>query len=455
MSGGANTTCGQPLVECYDAGSTNGVYAVRVWTAPTGAQSDPGAWTAASCGATPIQACAQTTFLPYVTNVELDVNPLCFGYFTYTDCTANVAATVVRGTGANSFSVGTFDVMQASSPSGTTNLTDPDNDGVFTGTMPIDTAGPNPVTLTYHWQLRQNGPTWRTLVCANGNGNTCQAPASGTTSWGTVHRAFRASNGRTGPLKDIQVRAVTSPPTGLVESVPAGFTDQVTVTLRVTGTLSPQSQPNDPLVALRAFDGSQTQSIDCMPGVNFRDELAGGCNAFYKINDGTNPVFNPCPQPSSVGSPEPWECLPTQTGGSIGQFGQGLGMRLGNTSSCVNVNHWPEIADPDSPTNPLVNKNDPRTVQLILVPYGAFAGSGNQNYPITNVGLFYITGFGASGGNDDVCPDKPGGLEDPASSGDIVGHFFKRIGINDDESVPSDEPCVANSITPCVAVLVD
>jgi hypothetical protein len=455
MSGGANTACGQALVECYDTGSANGIYAARVWTAPTGPEADPGGWTAASCGATPVTVCAQTTFLPYVTDVELDVNPLCFGYFTDTNCTANIAATVVRGTGANSFSVGTFNTMDASYPGGTSALTDPDNDGVFTGTIPINTAGPYPISLAYHWELKQNGPTWRTIVCSSGGSNDCKTPTNGTTSWGVVHRGFRASSTRSGPIQQIELRSVTSPPTGLIESVQAGYSDTVTVSLRVSGTLRPQDKPNDPIVALRAFDGSQTQSIDCMPGVNFRDELAGGCGARYKLNDGSDPAWNPCPQPDSVGSPPPWQCVPTQTGGTIGQFGDGLGARLGNTSSCENVNHWPEVGTGTPGIDPLVNQNDPRAVKLYLVPFGAFAGTGNQNYPITNVGLFYITGFGANGSNDDKCPDKPGGLEDPANSGDLVGHFFKRVGINDDELIPNDEACIANSITPCVAVLVD
>jgi hypothetical protein len=448
MSGGAGTTCGQALVECYDTGSANGILATRVWEDPPAPQNDPGAW-----GTTDPPT---TSYLPFVRTVKLNADPSCNAYFTYVDCGATIAVEVARGTGPNSFSVGTFNVMRAIYPGGNVDLTDPDGDSVYTGgPIPMTTGGPYPITLEYHWQLRQNGVIWRGLSCANGGSNPCETPTNGTTSWGLVHRGFRASNTRSGPIRDIELLSFSNPILGRLENVQPGFTDRVSVRLHVSGTLTPQDKANDPVVALRAFDGSQTQSIDCMPGVNFRDELAGGCTAFYKINDGSDPNWNPCPQPDSVGEPQPWQCVPTQTGGSIGQFGDGLGARLGNTTTCVNPNYWPLIEDFTNQKNPLINQNDPRVVRLYLVPFGAFAGSGNENYPITNVGLFYITGFGAQGSNDDKCPDKPVGTEDPAQSGDIVGHFFKRVGINDDELIPNDEPCIANSITPCVAVLVD
>src|SRR5439155_7342385 len=42
LSGGASTTCGDPLVDCYDSGSSNGIVYVRGWSSTgSGAQPNP------------------------------------------------------------------------------------------------------------------------------------------------------------------------------------------------------------------------------------------------------------------------------------------------------------------------------------------------------------------------------------------------------------------------------
>jgi hypothetical protein len=453
MSGGQNQNCGQALVECYDSGSANGLFMTRVWDPPAGAAADPGAWTAGN---------PTTTFLPYIKDVELDypATPACSGYFTYVNCTATVAVTMEKGIGPNSFNVGTFNVLEVAYPGGTANLTDPDGDSTYTANVPFTTAGPYPITVDYHWQLRQNGVTWRGIACASGGSNNCEVPSNGTNSFGVVHRGFRASGARSGPISQLEVRRSN---TTLLENAQSGFTDTLSVALRVSGTLVPHyrqtcptNTPNcDPLVNLRVTDGSQTQALDCDDTIpNLRDEIAQGCHRLYKINDGSDPNWNPCPQPTSFNRAEPWGCVATQTGATIGQFADGMNTRLGNQSSCVNDNNWRFIDQPDNDLNPLKNQNDPRAIKLYLVPFGAFSGSGNQNYPVTNVGLFYVTGYGGQGSNQDPCRLNPY-HGDPASPGDMLGHFFKRVGINDDELIPIDEACIANSITPCVAVLVD
>jgi hypothetical protein len=137
----------------------------------------------------------------------------------------------------------------------------------------------------------------------------------------------------------------------------------------------------------------------------------------------------------------------------MGQFVDGMNIRLGNASGCVNDNNWQYVGSSDL-RNPQTNNNDPRSVNLYLVPFGAFSDSNVHDYPIINVGLFYVTGYTGSGSNQDPCR-PPFGNDDTTTQGNIVGHFFKRVGINDPDLIPSDEACAPNTVTPCVAVLVD
>jgi hypothetical protein len=440
LAGGTNINCGQSLVECYD-----GLFNTRVYSTPAAPQNDPGAWAAPS---DPV-----TTFLPYVTTVDLDSNPLCFGYFTSTNCSATVTVTVVRGANANSFSVGEFDRMRVAYPGGTVDLTD-GGGGVFSGSVPLSTGGPYPLSLTYHWQLRQAGPTWRGLTCKGSGSNPCEV----TGDFGTIHRAFRAGPTVSGPVNQIELHASSSP-FALLENVSPGYTDNVSVMMRLSGTLLPQSNPNDPVVDLRVVgSGPSTQALDCDPNFNnLRDDFAYGCTPKFKLNDGTSAAWNPCPTNWSGSAgytvAQPWQCVHTQSGVTMGQFVDGMNIRLGNTSGCTHDNNWQYVGSSD-PRNPQTNNTDPRAVNLFLVPYGAFSVSSIQDYPVVNVGLFYVTGYTGQGSNQDPCR-PPFGNDDTTNSGDIVGHFFKRVGINDPDLVPTDEACAPNSVTPCVAVLVD
>jgi hypothetical protein len=148
-------------------------------------------------------------------------------------------------------------------------------------------------------------------------------------------------------------------------------------------------------------------------------------------------------------TPQPYVCVATQTGGSVGQFTQGIQDRILGTSAptCPTTwagqNHWSDFGT--DPTFPRLE--DPRLVLVFLVPFGSFRGTGNDLFPVVGAGEFYITGWGGNGGgNDDPCPGA-----DPAPPGYLMGHFLNRP--IDSSQGTGTAACDITSLIPCVAVL--
>jgi hypothetical protein len=174
---------------------------------------------------------------------------------------------------------------------------------------------------------------------------------------------------------------------------------------------------SDPITVLRVV-GSQNQSVDCDPAVpNLRDEITNGCKPQYSIN-----TSQACPSTATTlwGSPQPWNCVAIQTGGSVGQVTQGFDVRILNGGTCAqHANNWASF--------PNLAASDTRITSLFLTPFGTFSGNGNDVVPVENFAYFYVTGWGRNGGGQ-TCPgdDKmPGGSNIPA--GYVVGHFIKYV----------------------------
>ena len=128
-----------------------------------------------------------------------------------------------------------------------------------------------------------------------------------------------------------------------------------------------QAAASAPLIYLRVV-GSQNGSIDCDPNQpNLRAEIGSGCAPLYKLNPGSS-----CPSYTDLwGTPQPWDCVKTQTGGATGQVKQGMLDRIGNSCAAAPIT-WPY-----DPTKP-----DPRVIPLIVTPFGTFTGSGNDIVPV-------------------------------------------------------------------------
>jgi hypothetical protein len=431
---GGSTDCTDPFVACYDAGSNNGILMIRCYPAGGSAvQPNP----------------------PIARDLTLFNGSCADPYFTsvITTCTVGVSANVDFGVNnPNSVKGRVFATINGVQHE--LNFDNPSKRFVSTGTgqfgyfaIPAN-SGPFPVQLT--WAVENNGSIINGQVCSNKNSNPCKG------SFGTVQRVFSGNTIRSGPVKLAQVWENGN---FWANSFAQGTTHNLVVKIGLTPDLKNATSVNDPIVSLRVVGGSQNQSLDCEPPgyepsnppgmskTNLKDELAFGCAPTYTQNPGV-----PCPATAGEvwGSPEPWNCVAIQTGGATNQVPAGLNLRiLGSEkpSSCTAPNRWSQF--------PNINPGDPRILDVFIVPYGSFGGSGSGTVPVLKFATFYVTGWTASGGG--FANPCQGNGDDPVpnnDAGNIVGHFIKYIAaLNQGGS--NGQPCDPNGFEPCVAVLTD
>jgi hypothetical protein len=431
--------CGQPLVQCYQSGSS-GLGFIHGW-------SDLPAVTDAANSA------------PRPRSVVLLPGTCGDAYFNArsTTCTVGVSAAVdfqpreLDGTGnVRKVSDGgsqTVDAVSASAvvttSAGTTTypLTWSPSAKRWTAANISIPAGGGVSTVKLSWEQRDNTVLIGTTnqVCTPKNNNPCKA-----TFPDVLQRTVSANSTIAGPIKLLQIGNLTST-SGVndVKACSSGCGDNFVISVGLGGTLA-LSEPSDPPSVLRVTGGSQTQAIDCDPAVStLKDEIAAGCGPSYGRNTGQS-----CPDHSSSATQAAgatWFCVWTKTGQSPNQVSAGMNMRLlGNEKpvACTAPNHWPDYAP-----------NDPRIIPVFLVPFGSFTGSGNDSFPVSDFAFFYITGWTGQG-NGFANPCQGNG-DDPVPANDaglIVGHFIKHV---DTVNVggAGATACDLTTISGCVAVM--
>ena len=412
LVGGADPSapCTQLYTECYDAASANGVIHIRGWDASATAPTVHNAWLLAG-------SCSPDA------------------YFTTADCSAGLQVEVDLGSDHPLAGAGiTAHVWATVDDGGQYQLTQGNGGGVVawtaTGGIPISGPGPHPVTLGWSWE--QTRGTWHGIRCRRGGGNRCTDDGTFGTTAAPIQRAFEADVDSSGPLQLVQVFESGISTSG-ANSFQRRTTHRLGVTVATAGNLS-LAAPSDRAIRLRVSvsrGGGGTQSIVCDPAEpQLQGEIANGCAPLYAINLGTS-----CPAYSQLwGTPQPWNCVKTQTGQDSGRIAQGLKDRiLGGSNSCTAPNNWPNF-----------EQTDPRIVPLIITPFGTFSGSGNAIVPVIDFGAFYVVGWNGDPCSGDVSVPK----------GYIAGHFIKYIPQSAQGS--GNNPCNLrdpNQITPCVPVL--
>ena len=331
-------------------------------------------------------------------------------------------------------------------------------------TIPAN-AGPCPITV--NWAVRSetnfpSAPSPPGVTCPN------NFPKSGTCfgTFGVTQVAFGGNDDLSGPVRIAHLINMDSSYTTGLGTCPgplgygaacnttqiSGSPRSLAVDVELAGALT--TSVSDPPVLLRIVGSSQNGSLDCNPTGNLREQIAIGCKPRYAIN--TDPNFA-CGNPpwktkaDIFASTPPFPCVAIQTGGTVGQFTQGIQQRiLGGSNSCPasgpGRNYWSRY--PDFPTSDTDGFNDPRIVYVFMVPFGSFRGSGNDILPVVSFGIFYIRGWGGNGmGNDDPCP----GAIPNVPTGDLAGNFITRVVTSGAGS--GTQACVIGSFNPCVAVL--
>ena len=417
LSGSNSTTCGQPLVECYqpDAEGGRGIVYIRGWSDGSGAQ--PSA--------------------PKDRSVTLFGGSCTDPYFSAGSCTIGVRANVNFGTNDPVTDVGAK--VTAVVGGSSYDLTYQGNDlweSSATINVPAN-AGEVPVELRWEETKGTQGGN----TCSDRGGNKCKG------SFGTVQRAFSSVEGLSGPIELAQVSEGGASGANSFERCGSAqsCTHNLVATIGIKGSLKNAADVNDPVVSLRVTGGSQNQSLDCDPDTpNLSDELANGCGPEYKINTGSD-----CPDSTATlwSSASPWPCVAVQTGTAINQVAKGMNLRvLGSEqpTSCSSPSNWSDF--------PNIPADDPRIVQVFLTPFGTFSGSGSTTVPVSSFATFYVTGWaGQGGGFANPCEGQG---DDPAPDGHIVGHFIKYVfRLNDGDS--GDELCDPNGFGSCVAVLTE
>lgn len=422
FGGGSSTTCGEPLVECYDLEGPNGILHVR-------------GFSMAGSGAQPAAPLARSVYLlaggcsdPYFVNVDAactigvhaDVDfGACGAGGTLPDVGASLEA---RVRGAN-YPL----AVQSCAAGGST------SSWATSGTpIPINPDA-GPVDIELRWEETKGKVGSET--CKTGGGNKCKG------SFGAVQRTFSATDDRSGPIRFAQLWEDGTAWANSLErcsAVQASCTYDVVAKVAVDLNLSENAQSvDDASVSLRfgAASGSQNQALDCDPEVaNLRDEIALGCAPPYTRNTGT-----PCPTTTALlwASPSPWDCVAVATGDATGQIWQGMNLRVHgqtNPASCESPNNWDDF--------PNLDPQDPRIVPVFITPFGTFTSTGSQNVPITGAATFYATGWHDS---QALCAD-----DDLAPSKSIVGHFIKYVQALNDGS-GGTEHCDPGALDPCVA----
>jgi hypothetical protein len=348
-------------------------------------------------------------------------------------------------------------------------------------------------------------------------------PPNATIFANPVQRSFMGNIDRSGPVKFLHLYNVDCASgatiagavvTGQAASVQTGRRC-FTVEMGMQGALA-REQDEVPM-QLNIGATSQSAIVDCDPNItNLKDEIAQGCQSpTYKKHDfattpycpsvsGANQFFS-LPKPAPWAAWPPFTCVLTQTSATPNQVIDGFEERFFNDTSnpsCPADNaqfvrgrdYWHDLnndftGDPDgtgpepsqadyytfarsSRNHPSHLRNDdPRFVLLFITPYNSFTGQGNQTFPISLIGGFYITGFGTINGsgsftNEDPCADgassgvpgagnaPPPDLDTSTAGAVAWGHFVVPVGLGG-SSGGTGTLCQPGTPTACVAVLVE
>jgi hypothetical protein len=429
----SSPSCGQPLVQCYDAGvATTGGLPSRGIVHVRG-------YSKAGSGAQPND--------PILRDVKLIPGSCADPYFSSAtaSCTFGVRAEVDFGPGDPLTTV--LAKVTATSGGSTVNLTYDPTSGRWNSptTLPL-AAGAGPSNVSMDWVENRGTLTSKGAPSNNNCGTTGGNKCTG--SFGTVHRAFSAVDTNSGPIKVAQVWEDGTQWANSVErcsTVQPSCTHNMLVRIGVAGNLGNASSVSDPIVALRVVGGSQNQSLDCDPAQSkLKDELATGCVPTYTRNTGTT-----CPgSPGTLwATPQPWSCVAIQTGSATNQVPAGINQRIMGSDkplSCTAPNNWSSF--------PNLNPSDPRIIGVFLTPFGSFSGNGSNTVPVTDFASFYITGWTGQGqGFNNPCE---GNGDDPVPNNDagyVVGHFIKYVQtLNTGGGTTACDP---NAFGSCVAVM--
>jgi hypothetical protein len=396
-------------------------------------------------------------------------------YFSTGDCTVQVNAYVKFASDINRNQITIFAVDHTWDPVTSAFVTSApvamnDSNAVPTlwqsGNITLaDQTGLHQFEITY----KQIAGTIGAVACGNGNGSN---PPPCTGSFGIQTQGFAACNGcdppdDSGPISLAQLRR-SSDAAGTfgMNSLPQGTTQNLVVTLRLSGLSA--SRPGDPATILRysASGTHQTGLIDCGQG--------NGANAdvdtiYYGCGPG-NPNFSPPLNPLFVNDrngvcTQPWpdtnhqDCVQTTPGQRRQAIPCTIVLRITNqpiTANCTGgaggtcpVNHW------TAGNNYNIPGGDPRALTFIITSQADLAAGPTDPQlwiPIRRFATFYVTGWDKAvkpqcGDNENF----PGKGKNNSQNAAIWGHWIAYV---DPSGTGNGQPCdTSQFLQNCVGAL--
>jgi Flp pilus assembly protein TadG len=413
-----DTKCGDPLVLCFDETAGTGPSLLHVQ-----------GWSAANSGTGSYKA-------PIARQVTLQPGMCSDGYFAAggKGCTIGVTAAVDLGATPNPPGVTVSTIVGGGAAVAMTYSTTTKKWSVSGVALPKE--GSNRVDLLV--ECKQSTA-----------GSPCALEKKNTTTKVTledVQRAYAAGETGSGPITGAWIGESEGPPLDansfeVCEAADANScTHKLVVTVDVAGSLAAAAGFSDPIKKLR-FEGTHGVRAGCPPpakpsGSVYREDIENGCPGKYRINTS---------DPNCTVNTSPYECFTIGLPGKdSGPTFQAIQTRIEKEpefkESCPNK--WQNDNGGGVPTIPV---NDPRILQVFIMPYGSVNAAGqsllgNEEVPIQNFAAFYVTGFPG-----DTCKSDPS-----TGNAEVVGHFIEYV---NPLGVSGENKCVASSLGECVAVL--
>lgn len=353
-------------------------------------------------------------------------------------------------------------------------------------------SGPKTFQFDYTLQGGEQKPAGATggnnknpSICTSGGGNQCTNNGV-TNGFGTIAQRIwaaapdlaSAGSSRSSSMSNVSVTDASTGATLVNDSVQrCSGAATCTKNLNVTVSIYPLATTTDIKAAainLRNSDPQGNGAINCGQGTGaskFQTALINGCpSTLTKAPSGAT---------SAICATQPTSCVSVVPG--QGKVTDALDQRIACRSGCANGDG--SVGQASIPATKCDNPNfwttpnvlakilgrtpqDPRLVQLIIVPYGALLPNGSYSVPIKDFASFYITGYDATGSqntcgsatnagtyassNEGVLAFTP---DTPATTNEIWGHFVVYNETSAGGTGAGEGTCNSAAASDCIAVL--
>jgi hypothetical protein len=220
---------------------------------------------------------------------------------------------------------------------------------------------------------------------------------------------------------------------------------------QTSSTISPPSTTTQ-----LAFGGNQgIGTVKCANNGNntIIGAIVSGCSVNFTTT--TLPITDPNVCTGTGTTTSPFTCANANPGAAKStDIDKGFDQRINNASgNCVNPSYW---QSPNTVSQLIANKTDPRLVTLLITDYGGLGTGSGTNHPVRHFAEFYLTGYFGDPCATTLPGTSPSGLamtksDSVAATGELAGHFINYVA--PPGSATGSGACQLNSFDQCVAIV--